>query len=400
MKKIALFTGLTVFAPFAVNSAGEELFFRAACDSPSIISDFSDEGVLQWSNVVDTGQFLIERSEVDTTFTWTPYMRGVITNHVTSSKVHEFSPPERMQFIPGGTFTMGDAVGDHSASTPLHTVFLDPFFMGENKITNQEMKEVLQWAYDQGLVVVETVPPNGPFGGRIVRNTTGTTNDLFGLDEFAEELDFVNGMFEVKVVIGVPKENFPCVYVSWYGSVAYCHYRSLMEGKESCFDLSDWSCDFSKKGYRLPTEAEWELAARGGYEGMRFPWGDTNVVTHSRANYRSDSNFFYDVSPTRGQHPDYVSQPLESSPIGAFPPNGYGLYDMCGNVWDWVWDWAQNYSSATQTNPAGPATGTFKIFRGGSNFTTAERTTCAVRFVATHPSATGFDIGFRIAMTY
>ena len=396
MKKIVVLLSLVLVFPSPKWSSGEELFFRAAGNGVSVITDFSNEGVLLWSNLVESGQFLVERSATNNPFVWNPYMRGVFSNHVSSVKVHDLRPPpEGMQFIPGGMFTMGDAVGDHRTSTPLHTVFLDPFFMNEQEITNQDMKEILQWAFDEGLVVVEPVDIVGPFGGRVVRNTLGATNDLYGLDEFAEELDFENGEFQVLE----GKENHPCVYVSWYGAVAYSHFRSLKEGRETCYDLNDWSCDFSKTGYRLPTEAEWEFAARGGYEGMRFPWGDTNIITHSRANYRSSTNFVYDVSPTRNFHPDYASQPLRTSPIGVFPPNGYGLYDMCGNVWDWVWDWAGSYSSSTQTNPTGPATGRFRVFRGGSNFTTAERTTCAVRFLAAHPEGLGFDIGFRIAMT-
>lgn len=131
---------------------------------------------------------------------------------------------------------------------------------------------------------------------------------------------------------------------------------------------------------------------------MRFPWGDTNVITHSRANYRSGTNIVYDVSPTIGFHPDYASQPLRTSPVGMFPPNAYGLYDMCGNVWDWVWDWADRYSSGSLTNPVGPATGINKIFRGGSNFTVAWKTTCAVRFVASAPEDFAFDVGFRYAL--
>jgi formylglycine-generating enzyme required for sulfatase activity len=255
--------------------------------------------------------------------------------------------------------------------------------MGANEVNNAEMRDVLQWAYDNDLIVVtndEVLP-------------TGGTNGLIGLNLYASEILFDDGVFSI-----LPgRESFPCLYMSWYGAVAYCNYRSLMEGKEVCYDLSSWSCDFGKTGYRLPTEAEWEYGARGGAEGNRFPWIDSELITHSRANYRSSTNNWYDVSPTRGFHPNWAGNPLRTSPVGFFAPNGYGLYDMCGNVWEWCWDWAATYSSVTQTNPTGPVSGTYKIFRGGSNFTTAERVTCAVRYISAGPAGYGFDIGFRIA---
>lgn len=142
--------------------------------------------------------------------------------------------------------------------------------------------------------------------------------------------------------------NHPVQVVSWDDCVVWCNARSEMDGYAPCYKLggnicktSSWviiefifdlECDFNANGYRLPTSSEWEYAARGGLVGRRFPWGDT--ITHSLANYNSSSSFSYDISPTRGGHPVYSG----AAPVGSFIPNGYGLYDMAGNVQEWCWD--------------------------------------------------------------
>jgi formylglycine-generating enzyme required for sulfatase activity len=122
-----------------------------------------------------------------------------------------------------------------------------------------------------------------------------------------------------------------------------------MEGRTPCYNLSDWSCNFSANGYRLPTVYERKYAARGGFSGSRFPWG--NTITHSQANYCSVwSNgvprYSYDVNPTIGYHPLYAtgSKPY-TSPVGSFAPNGYGLYDMAGNLSEWCWDSSGSFRS-------------------------------------------------------
>jgi formylglycine-generating enzyme required for sulfatase activity len=152
--------------------------------------------------------------------------------------------------------------------------------------------------------------------------------------------------------------NNPVNKVNWYDCLKWCNARSEMEGKRPCYKAQCKvyrtgqcvpDCDFSANGYRLPTKTEWEYAARGGLSGKRFPWGDT--ITHRQANYFS-SGSDYDVSLTEEYHPDYYEDPdctkvSESdgrdytSPVGSFAANGYGLYDMAGNVQEWCW----NYTS-------------------------------------------------------
>ena len=215
--------------------------------------------------------------------------------------------------------------------------------------------------------------------------------------KFGTELAFGDGVFTVRAGRG----NYPVAIVSWFGAVSYCNFISSMTGKQPCYNPEDWTCDYSRNGYRLPTEAQWEYAARGIHQGMRFPWGDSNVITHSRANYKSDSaRNSYDVSPTQGFHPDYADTHPGSSPVGAFAPNSFGLNDMCGNVLEWVGDWYARYSSESQVNPTGPESGIRKVVRGGSWFTTAERATCSVRFSFISPMRMIEDVGFRTVLPY
>ena len=157
----------------------------------------------------------------------------------------------------------------------------------------------------------------------------------------------------------------PVVLVGYEDAVAYCRWLTGVIGQR----------------VRLPTEAEWEKAARGGAEGLRFPWGN-------------------DIDPSRGHFlADAASKPQRGTrSTGSYPPNGYGLYDVAGNAWEWVSDWYHRdyYALGDAIDPAGPPTGTMRIVRGGSWLNDdVSMLRCAYRHKVP-PDTYAYSIGFRI----
>ena len=268
--------------------------------------------------------------------------------------------PDDMAYIPDGEFDMGDHHGDEpSDKLPVHTVLLDSFFMGKYDVTNGQYCQYLNSALGSRIYV----------SGGIVYGSGNNQPycDTSTMSSYSQ-IAYSGGVFSVRIKGGRNMSNDPIVRVSWYGAAAYCNWRSQQKGYESLYDPCDpyWPCDFNNSGYRLATEAEWEYAARGGLSGKRFPWGDT--ITHRQANYYSRSLYSYDISPTRGYHPDCNDRIIPYTlPVGSFPPNGYGIYDMTGNDWNWCNDWYSStyYSSSPSNNPTGPTSGSYRVLRGG-----------------------------------
>jgi hypothetical protein len=174
-----------------------------------------------------------------------------------------------------------------------------------------------------------------------------------------------------------------------------------MEGRPLCYNVSTWSCDYAASGYRLPTEAEWEKAVRGGATGHRFPWSDTDTIQHARANYSSSENIPYDTSPTRGYHPVFLAEGYPyTNPVDYFAPNGYGLHDMAGNIWERCNDWYSDtyYASSPYIDPKGPPSGTNIVVRGGSWHAGPAAARCSSRSDGIGPNYRANNIGFRLAL--
>jgi formylglycine-generating enzyme required for sulfatase activity len=313
---------------------------------------------------------------------------------------HEASvQTDRMALVPDGVFQMGDAYNEPTFvnDVPVHFVFVRDFLIDRFEVTNDSMMTVMQWAYDQGIVeaTASTVVTSEGAGEELL--------DLDGMDGSIPKihLQFLDGVFTVTPGY----EDHPCTGVTWYGAQAYCNYLSDIEGLERCIDFLDWSCDFEKEGYRLPTEAEWEKAARGGLTGHYYPWESlggsaSQHIDRSKANY-TNSTYFAD--------PRYV----RTTPVGYFNgsqyhagtdmKNGYGLYDMAGNVWEWCWDyyqadWYSNPSAAEDNvrGPLGPLP--TRIIRGGGwGHNDPIRMRCANRYKGFGLTYTSTVVGFRCA---
>jgi len=241
-----------------------------------------------------------------------------------------------MIFVEGGTFQMGNPSGGASDERPVHSVTLSDFYIGKHEVSQKEYKAVM---------------------GSNPSNFKG--------------------------------DNLPVERVSWFNAVEFCNKLSIREGLTPVYSInnnsspSNWSggtitANWNANGYRLPTESEWEYAARGGNKSRGFTYSGSNSIGDV-AWYTSNSNG-------------------KTHPVGTKRANELGLYDMSGNVWEWCWDWYGEYSSSAKTNPRGPANGSSAVLRGGWWYFNVNY--CRVAYRGWYGrSYTYFSYGFRVART-
>jgi formylglycine-generating enzyme required for sulfatase activity len=328
-----------VMAACLVSTSGQDArFFRIAGPVATRIMGMTADGTITWTNTPTNATFTVQTATtLHGPSNWVDYVRAPASNAVTVQRIFDRNPPSGMVLIPAGSFTMGDNQDGDTSALPLHTVYVSAFYMDANLVSYSQWLTVYNWAIAHGY-----------------------TFDSAGSGKAS---------------------THPVQAIDWWDCAKWCNARSEKEGRVPAYytdaglsvryrtgDVApyvNWGT-----GYRLPTEAEWEKAARGGASGQRFPWGST--ISWSQANYYADplsgGGYAYDVNPTSGYDPAWTSGGYPyTTPVGTFAANGYGLYDMAGNVWQWCWDWYGSYSSGSQTDPRGPTSGSVgRVDRGGS----------------------------------
>jgi len=272
-------------------------------------------------------------------------------------------------------FMMGSSNGN-SSEKPVHPANLtNSIRMSVYEITNKQYCDMLNYALEESLLGGDYV------NNRTVINGTGFSYPLIRLDGVLNVYNkcwirYNDDINKFEVVGG--KINQPVTYVSWYGAAFYCNMLSRREGKPELYDLysQDWGCQvYSVNGYRLPTEAEWEYAAR--YNDSRiYPWGNGFSTIYANCNQEHSSTM----------------------DVGSFGKSMLGLYDMAGNVGEWCQDWYDGkyyQNQAAQSNPIGPSDGSLKSIRGGSWYYLTDFLRCSARDYA-KPKSMFADIGLRV----
>jgi len=314
------------------------------------------QSVLYWP--VSTTNYVLQTVTNLTSTNWStvrtayPVNAGQVTNSGASGffRLQPVTVPAGMALIPAGWFTMGDTLDGESDAIPTN-IYVSAFVMDVNLVNFSLWQTVYNAA---------------------------TTFFGYSFDD-----------------AGAGKgTNYPVERVNWYDCVKWCNARSQLAGLTPCYytdagftqvyntgDMDTVYVNWNASGFRLPTEAEWEKAARGGLSGCRFPWG--NLISESQANYLGyPTAYSYDRGPDGYNSVGSIGGTgPATSPVGSFDVNGYGLNDMAGNVFEWCWDWSGTpYGQPSTINPtgAGLATG-IRVLRGGNWNGNADSARCAFR---------------------
>jgi len=254
-----------------------------------------------------------------------------------------------LALVPAGEFLMGsdDAEDDER---PIHRVHIDDFFLAVQPVTNGEYARFVSETGHRSPAIYE-LPVVVKAGGMDRERSFRNIGSPYVWEEGHPSTE---------------RGDHPVTLVRYDDAAAYCAWLSASTGKL----------------FRLPTEAEWEKAARGGAESKRYPWGDR--LDRNMANFLVDPA----LKATHG-----------TTPCRSYPPNGYGLFDMAGNVWEWVYDWYESryYGSAGARNPSGPPLGHLRVLRGGSWLVADVRMLSCSHRHKVPPDTYSYAIGFRVA---
>ncbi len=267
--------------------------------------------------------------------------------------------PEGFVLVPAGNFQMGSIEG-YDDNKPVHEVTITkPFYMGKYEVSQAEYEKYCSYGENK---------PSSKYGDG---------------------------------------DNYPAYFVSWYDALVYCNKRSMAEGLTPCYSINDstdpakwgelptaeddplretWNavvCDWNANGYRLPTEAEWEYAARAGDKTVAS-------LTYSGTSDENELGKYawYDSNST-----------IKTHEVGTKLPNAFGLYDMSGNVFEWCWNWhTDSYNAEAEggSNPTGASSGSKRVSRGGG--LDGDSGNCAVsyRYNSSPNLRQGYSLGFRV----
>ncbi len=370
-------------------------FTALALDSPVVdiavnLNGDSTQVILAWTEVAGAEQYCVYSLGPD------PFGPAVLIECITQSPFLINSGQQcfftvravagsDFTTIPAGSFEMGQT----GVAEPVHEVTLThAFYLGTSEVTNSQYLEAVQWAYDLGQVTADAT------------TVTAWDFELLDLDDDDCELTFAEGEFGLRespslsaqtaYPAGYDPGGHPVKEVSWYGAACYCDWRSQMEGLPA-FYQGDWEQNaghnpYTAAGYRLPTEAEWEYAARFE-DGRNYPWGEAPPAC-DLANFRDQ------VSPPVGYCIGWTTA-TGSCPGGS---SELGLVDLAGNLWEWCGDWYGDYPPGVQDDPLGAPGGTGRILRGGS-WGYIDFYLAAAYRGAINPDSADNDGGFRCCRT-